>query len=55
MSVPELIKGYVGESEKALAKIFATARQESPAVIFLDEIESMFSSEGDLSSKVAQC
>jgi len=38
---PELISKWVGESEKAIRKIFDKARQNSPAIIFFDEIDSM--------------
>ncbi|KAJ2964359.1 hypothetical protein NQZ79_g706 [Umbelopsis isabellina] len=55
VSIPELIKGEVGESEKAVARIFATARRCSPCVIFLDELEAIFGSRdtsGNLGQKV---
>ena len=38
---PELLSKWVGESEKAVRKIFEKARQASPAIIFLDEIDSI--------------
>ena len=38
---PELLSMYVGESEKAIRKIFRKARQVSPAIIFFDEIDSI--------------
>ncbi|PRW20261.1 Spermatogenesis-associated [Chlorella sorokiniana] len=38
---PELYSKYVGESEKALAALFAKARASSPAVIFFDEIDGL--------------
>ena len=38
---PELISKWVGESEKAIRKIFDKARQNSPAIVFFDEIDSM--------------
>ncbi|KAL4451363.1 hypothetical protein ABPG77_009435 [Micractinium sp. CCAP 211/92] len=40
---PELFSKYVGESEKALAALFAKARRSSPAVIFFDEIDGLVS------------
>ncbi|KAI8100149.1 P-loop containing nucleoside triphosphate hydrolase protein [Halteromyces radiatus] len=55
VSVPDLIKAEVGESEKALANIFQTAIRCSPSVIFLDELEAIFSSRetsGDLGRKL---
>lgn len=38
---PELLSKWVGESEKAVRKIFKKARQTSPTVIFFDEIDSI--------------
>jgi len=38
---PELLSKWVGESEKAVRKIFKKARQTSPSIIFFDEIESL--------------
>ncbi|KAI1309722.1 hypothetical protein EDD11_003974, partial [Mortierella claussenii] len=44
VSIPDLIKGEVGESEKALAKVFKMATRCSPCVVFLDELEAIFGS-----------
>ncbi|MFC1754400.1 CDC48 family AAA ATPase [Thermoproteota archaeon] len=38
---PELLSKWVGESEKAVRKIFDKARQVSPTIIFFDEIDSL--------------
>lgn len=38
---PELFSKYVGESERALAKVFSQARQQHPCVVFLDEIDAL--------------
>ncbi len=38
---PEIYSKWVGESEKAIRETFRKARQAAPAVIFLDEIESI--------------
>ena len=43
---PELISKWVGESEKAIRKVFEKARQASPAIIFFDEIDSIASKRG---------
>ncbi|KAF9583988.1 hypothetical protein BGW38_007941 [Lunasporangiospora selenospora] len=42
VSLPELIKGEVGESEKAISKIFQIAARCSPCIVFLDEVEAVF-------------
>ncbi|KAI8084052.1 P-loop containing nucleoside triphosphate hydrolase protein [Gilbertella persicaria] len=55
ISIPDLIKGEVGESEKAVSRIFQTAIRCSPCVIFLDELEAVFSSRetsGDVGRKL---
>lgn len=44
---PELISKWVGESEKAIRKIFIKARQTSPTIIFFDEIDSIASRRGN--------
>lgn len=38
---PELLSKWVGESEKAVRKVFERARQTSPTIIFFDEIDSL--------------
>jgi transitional endoplasmic reticulum ATPase len=43
---PELLSKWVGESEKAVRKIFEKARQLSPAIIFFDEIDSIAAKRG---------
>ncbi|KAJ2729886.1 hypothetical protein IW152_005453 [Coemansia sp. BCRC 34962] len=43
VAIPDLVKGEVGESEKALAAIFENAAR-SPSIVFLDEIEAIFGS-----------
>ncbi|KAF9353074.1 hypothetical protein BGX26_009134 [Mortierella sp. AD094] len=42
VSIPDLIKGEVGESEKAIAKIFKMANRCNPCIVFLDELEAIF-------------
>jgi transitional endoplasmic reticulum ATPase len=38
---PEMLSKWVGESEKAVRKVFEKARQTSPTIIFFDEIDSL--------------
>ena len=38
---PELISKWVGESEKALREIFKKAKQASPSIVFLDELDAI--------------
>ncbi|MEM3127321.1 MAG: AAA family ATPase, partial [Candidatus Woesearchaeota archaeon] len=38
---PELLSMWVGESEKAVRKVFEKARQTAPTIIFFDEIDSI--------------
>ncbi|HEU13064.1 MAG: CDC48 family AAA ATPase [Thermoplasmata archaeon] len=38
---PEVLSKWVGESEKAIREIFKKAKQSSPAVVFLDEIDAI--------------
>lgn len=41
---PEIFNKYVGESEKRIRELFDKARQVAPAIIFIDEIDSIASS-----------
>jgi len=43
---PELLNLYVGESERAVRKLFAKARQVKPCVLFLDEVEELIPERG---------
>ncbi|MDP2858828.1 MAG: CDC48 family AAA ATPase [Bacillota bacterium] len=43
---PELLSKYVGESEKAVREVFQKARQASPCILFLDEVESLVPARG---------
>ncbi len=43
---PEVFSKWVGESEKAIRKIFQKARQVSPCIVFFDEIDAIASHRG---------
>lgn len=47
---PELLSKWVGESEKAVRKVFKRARQTSPTIIFFDEIDALAPKRGPASS-----
>ena len=38
---PEMLSKWVGESEKAVREVFKKARQVSPCIIFVDELDSL--------------
>ena len=40
----DVIRALVGESERTIAKLFATARQAAPSIILLDQIEVLAAS-----------
>jgi transitional endoplasmic reticulum ATPase len=40
---PDLLEGVVGETEKKIKKLFKKARQNSPSIIFFDEIDAIAS------------
>ena len=43
---PEILSKWVGESEKAIRKIFERARQAAPTIVFFDEIDSIAPARG---------
>ena len=38
---PELLDKYVGESERAVRNLFATARENAPSIVFFDEVDAI--------------
>ena len=47
LSAASLVSKYVGESEKLVRALFSVARQMQPAVIFIDEIDSILLARAD--------
>jgi transitional endoplasmic reticulum ATPase len=43
INISDLVKGEVGQSEKAIKIFFELAKNTQPSIIFLDELESLFS------------
>ncbi len=44
---PEIMSKYYGESEKKIREVFENAQKNSPAVIFIDEIDSIAPKRGE--------
>jgi len=51
---PEIMSKWVGESEKAVRQVFKKAKQVAPAVVFLDEIDSIAPKRGGTESNVTE-
>ncbi len=43
---PELLDQYVGESERAVRRVFERARQSAPTIVFFDEIDAIAGQRG---------
>ena len=41
VSAAEIFSPFVGDSEKAIVEVFSKARQSAPALLFIDEIETL--------------
>ena len=48
ISAAAVFQMYLGESERVVRELFALARQKSPAVIFIDEIDAMVGKRGSV-------
>ena len=51
ISGPEIVSKHYGESEAALRKVFQAAQKESPAIIFIDEIDAIAPKRDSLSGE----
>lgn len=54
ISGPEIMSRFYGESEERLRDLFEEAEDESPAVIFIDEIDAIAPSRGESGGEVEQ-
>jgi len=52
ISGPEIMSKYYGESEERLREVFETAEEEEPAIVFIDEIDSIAPKRGDTQGSV---
>jgi transitional endoplasmic reticulum ATPase len=50
LSLNQVLNMWLGESEKALAELFNTARKNSPSVIFIDEVDALGGKRSDMQS-----
>eukprot|EP01064_Diplonema_japonicum_P005596 TRINITY_DN13722_c0_g1_i1.p1 TRINITY_DN13722_c0_g1~~TRINITY_DN13722_c0_g1_i1.p1 ORF type:complete len:446 (+),score=61.42 TRINITY_DN13722_c0_g1_i1:43-1380(+) len=54
-SIPGLVKGFVGESERMVRELFSEAGKNAPCCLFLDEIQAVFGAReasGDHDSRI---
>ncbi|KAJ9505934.1 hypothetical protein QJQ45_017013 [Haematococcus lacustris] len=54
ISSQDLVSKWLGESEKLVSQLFNLARENSPSIIFIDEVDSLCSSRGDNESEAAR-
>ncbi|MFD1599034.1 CDC48 family AAA ATPase [Halobellus rarus] len=52
ISGPEIMSKYYGESEEQLREIFEEAEEEAPAIVFIDEIDSIAPKRGEAGGDV---
>jgi transitional endoplasmic reticulum ATPase len=48
VSGADVTSKWVGDSERAIARLFARARENAPSIVFIDEVDAIASARGDV-------